>query len=225
MWAAQSSGGPVTTLIVLAMVFVFVALRLWSVLGRRTGHEQPLAKPESVPIVRSVVPKRPDTGLLAPIGQDVAPASSAAGGLRAIASADPQFDVGRFVDGARSAYRMVLEAYWSGDQDALDKMVDAEVARAFANAIHEREEAGETLDNRLVMIEQAQIEDARVEAGVAQIRIRFDADVAAVTRDRDGNVIAGSLTDAVPTHDVWTFSRSVKSPDPNWMLTETDEAA
>ena len=46
-----------------------------------------------------------------------------------------------------------------------------------------------------------------------------------MTRDRDGNVIAGSMSDAVLTHDVWTFSRPVKSPNPNWMLTETDEAA
>ena len=41
---------------------------------------------------------------------------------------------------------------------------------------------------------------------------------------RDGNVIAGSLTDAVDTHDVWTFARTLKSDDPNWKLSETDEA-
>jgi len=218
-------GGPVTTLIVLALVFVFVALRLWSVLGRRTGHEQPIAKPESVPIVRGIALKAPDTDRSPSAGQEPVPSAAAASGLRAIAAADPQFDVGRFVEGAKAAYGMVLEAYWRGDQDALDKMVDHDVAQAFAHAIHEREEAGEKLDNRLVSIEQAQIEDARVENGVAHICIRFDADVAAVTRDRDGNVIAGSLTDAVPTHDVWTFSRPIKSPNPNWMLTETDEAA
>lgn len=218
-------GGPVTTLIVLALVFVFVALRLWSVLGRRTGHEQPIAKPESVPVVRGMTLKAPDADRAAPIGQETAPAASAASGLRAIVAADPQFDVARFVEGAKAAYGMVLEAYWKGDQDALDKMVDPDVAHAFAHAIHDREEAGETLDNRLIAIEQAQIEDAHIENGVAHIRIRFDADVAAVTRDRDGHVIAGSLTDAVPTHDVWTFSRPIKSPNPNWMLTETDEAA
>ena len=218
-------GGPVTTLIVLALVFVFVALRLWSVLGRRTGHEQPIAKPESVPIVRGVTLKAPDAAPAPAIGQEPTPSASAAAGLRTIAAADPQFDVVRFVEGAKAAYGMVLEAYWRGDQDALDKMVDPEVAHSFAHAIHEREEAGETLDNRLVSVEQAQVEDASVENGIAHIRIHFEADVAAVTRDRDGNVIAGSLTDAVPTHDVWTFSRPVKSPNPNWMLTETDEAA
>ena len=214
-----------TTLIVLALVFVFVALRLWSVLGRRTGHEQQIVKPESVPIVRGVSLKSPTADRAPAIGQEPVPSANASLGLRAIAAADPQFDVARFIEGAKAAYGMVLEAYWRGDQDALDKMVDPEVAHSFAHAIHEREEAGETLDNRLISIEQAQVEDANIENGVAHIRIRFEADVAAVTRDRDGNVIAGSLTDAVPTHDVWTFSRPIKSPNPNWMLTETDEAA
>jgi predicted lipid-binding transport protein (Tim44 family) len=214
----------VATLIVLALVFVFVALRLWSVLGRRTGHEQSLVKPESVPTVRNVLVKAPDADRAPAVGQEPTTSPSAAAGLRAIAAADPQFDLARFVEGARSAYGMVLEAYWRGDQETLDKLVDSDVASAFAQAIQAREEEGETLDNRLVSIEQAQIDDARIDNGVAHIRIRFEADVAAVTRDRDGNVVAGSLTDAVPTHDVWTFSREIKSPNPNWMLTETDEA-
>jgi predicted lipid-binding transport protein (Tim44 family) len=29
----------------------------------------------------------------------------------------------------------------------------------------------------------------------------------------------------VQTHDVWTFSRHTGSPDPNWLLIETDEEA
>ena len=214
-----------TTLIILAMVFVFVALRLWSVLGRRTGHEQSLPKADTVINLRSAsVPvSQPDAQ--AQIMQESAASPGAANGLRAIAATDPQFDAIRFVEGARQAYGMILEAFWRGDEESLQQMVDPEVARAFAHAIAEREAAGERLDNRLVSIEQAQIEDARVEGQTAHIRIRFEADVAAVTRDRDGNVVAGSLTDAVPTHDVWTFSRMLKSPDPNWVLTETDEAA
>ena len=213
-----------TTLIILAMVFVFVALRLWSVLGRRTGHEQPLPKADTLLTPRPRV-ALPDAEAASASLPDHAPAPVAAGGLRTIAQADPQFDAVRFVEGAKSAYAMVLEAFWRGDRATLDRMVDGEVADAFGHAITEREAAGEQLDNRLVSIEQAQIEDARVDGQTAHIRIRFEADVAAVTRDRDGNVIAGSLTDAVPTHDVWTFSRAVRSPDPNWIVTETDEAA
>ncbi|QJU58927.1 Tim44 domain-containing protein [Sphingomonas sp. AP4-R1] len=215
-----------TTVIVLAMVFVFVALRLWSVLGRRTGHEQTLTKPlERVPAARPSVPlPLPGKDQTVVAGQELSSAPAANAGLRAIASADPKFDVVHFVDGAKGAYRMILEAFWRGDEEELRQLVDGEVADAFTSAIVERKAAGHVLDNRLVTIENAQIEDATVDGQTAHIRMRFDADIAAVTRDADGHVIAGSLTDAVPTHDVWTFSRALRSPDPNWTLTETDEA-
>lgn len=215
-----------TTVIVLAMVFVFVALRLWSVLGKRTGHEQTLTKPlERVPVARASVPvAMPGKDVVAAAGQDYASAPAASAGLRTIAAADPKFDLPHFVEGAKGAYRMILEAYWRGDEDELRELVDGEVADAFSAAIAERKAAGHVLDNRLVAIEGAQIEDASVEGQTAHIRMRFDADIAAVTRDADGNVIAGSLSDAVPTHDVWTFSRALRSADPNWTLTETDEA-
>ena len=73
-------------------------------------------------------------------------------------------------------------------------------------------------------IERATVVDASVSGRAARIVVRFDADIAAITRDADGNVIAGSLTDAVETHDVWTFARTLKSADPNWKLADTDEA-
>ncbi|MDO6413007.1 Tim44/TimA family putative adaptor protein [Sphingomonas sp. BIUV-7] len=215
-----------TTVIVLAMVFVFVALRLWSVLGRRTGHEQTLAKPlERVPAARAGVPVTLP-GKDAPVvaGPEQANTPAVTAGLRTIAAADSKFDAAHFVEGAKGAYRMILEAFWRGDEDELRQLVDGEVADAFASAIAERKAAGHTLENRLVTVENAQIEDATVDGATAHIKMRFDADIAAVTRDADGNVIAGSLDDAVPTHDVWTFSRALRSPDPNWTLTETDEA-
>lgn len=80
------------------------------------------------------------------------------------------------------------------------------------------------LDNRLVEIEQAVISDATLEGRTARITVRFDADIAAVTRDAEGHVVAGSMTDAVETHDVWAFTRELRSRDPNWKLAETDEA-
>ncbi|MCA3255069.1 MAG: TIM44-like domain-containing protein, partial [Alphaproteobacteria bacterium] len=52
---------------------------------------------------------------------------------------------------------------------------------------------------------------------------RFDADLSAVTRDAEGRVVAGSTSDAVQTHDVWTFSRHTGSNDPNWLLIDTDD--
>lgn len=214
-------------IILLAMVSLFVGLRLFSVLGRRTGHEQqPIAKPAeaqvaSAPLSRPSGDAAPVQGAAAEVMVD----PGAAEGVRAIIGADPSFDVARFLHGAQSAYRMILEAFWRGDEEELGRLVDDDVRGAFAAAIADRRAAGHVVDNRLVSIEHAVIERAKLAGQMASLTVRFDADIAAVTRDGEGNVVAGSLSDAVPTHDVWTFSRHVRADDPNWILVETDEAA
>jgi predicted lipid-binding transport protein (Tim44 family) len=119
---------------------------------------------------------------------------------------------------------MILEAFWKGDQQELADLVGDDVRGSFTQAIAERETAGYRLDNRLIGIERALIEDAQLEGRTASITVRFDADIAAVTRNSEGEVVAGSMTDAVSTHDIWTFRRTLGSQDPNWLLVETDEA-
>lgn len=210
--------------ILLAMVAAFLALRLYSVLGKRTGHEQALPKPAADD--RLGAQATPRTIDLTAETREVAPRTIDAGaeaGLRSIVAIDPKFDVSKFVEGAKSAYQMILDAFWKGDRDTLGWLVENQVREEFVAAIDAREAAGETLENRLVRIERAVISEASVVGKVARITLRFDADIAAVTRDKDGTVIAGSLTDAVETHDEWTFVRDLKSDDPDWKLADTDE--
>ncbi|AOH84688.1 preprotein translocase subunit Tim44 [Sphingomonas panacis] len=210
--------------VLLGMVAGFLALRLYTVLGKRTGHEQPLPKPAEDRAPITVLPRPIETPGESRelLGRNIAPRAEA--GLRAIVAAEPGFDVMRFLEGAQSAYRMILEAYWSGDEEQLGWLAEDDVRAAFVAAIAERAEAGHTLENRLVTIERAAITDATLSGKAARITVRFDADIAAVTRDRDGVVVAGSMTDAVETHDIWTFARTLKSSDPNWKLADTDEA-
>ena len=213
-------------IILLVMVALFVGLRLYSVLGRRTGHEQPVAKPAELPQQGAAIARPVADVPSTPASLADATVDAAAGdGVRAIVAVDPSFDVGRFLEGAQAAYRMILEAFWKGDEAALARLAGDDVRDAFAHAIAARKAAGHVVDNRLVMIERAVIERARVSGQMASVTVRFDADIAAVTRDAEGNVVGGSMSDAVPTHDVWTFSRHVRADDPNWVLVETDEAA
>jgi predicted lipid-binding transport protein (Tim44 family) len=210
--------------VLLAMVAAFLALRLYSVLGRRSGHEQPLPKPAEERVAAATLPRTIDMA-----SEPREPAlrafdTGAEAGLRQIVQAEPGFDVARFIEGSKAAYRMVLEAFWRGDEAALRELALPEVEAAFAQAIEARRAAGHTLDNRLVSIERVRIASASVVNGEARITVRFDADIAAVTRDAEGQVIAGSTSDAVETHDVWTFVRTLRSPDPNWLLADTDEA-
>jgi predicted lipid-binding transport protein (Tim44 family) len=214
-----------TVIVILALVALFIGLRLYSVLGERTGHEQqPILKPAdsdaraAAPVANPPAPQPApaDTG-------DMAFVPTAGPGVRAILAADPSFDVARFLEGAKSAYRMILEAFWKGDLDTLGGHVDGHIRDAFAASVEQRKSEGLTLENRLVAIEQAVISEANLERGVATVTVRFEADIAAVTRNTEGQVVAGSLSDAVQTRDLWTFRRDTGSRDPNWLLIETDE--
>ena len=214
------------TIILLAMVAAFLGLRLYSVLGKRTGHEQE-------PVARQPIEGTPPLIRQPMIGGDSSAGATqgdmslvdmaAQSGLRAIINADRTFDAGLFIEGAKSAYKLVLEAYWSADKESLRFLCDDDVYDSFVEAIDARVTKGEVLENRLVRIEEVRIIDASFDQPMARVTVRFDADIAALVKDAEGNVIGGSMTDAVESHDIWTFMRDVKSGDRNWKLDETDD--
>ena len=215
-----------TAIVILALVALFIGLRLYSVLGERTGHEQPILKPadseadarlEPRTAARATAPAMPSEP------DDLAYLPTAGPGVRALLAADPGFDVARFLEGSKAAYRLILESFWKGDVEAMRPYVDGHVYDTFAAAVEQRTKDGFTLDNRLVAIDHALIAGAEVERSVALVTVRFEADIAAVTRNSAGEVVAGSLSDAIQTRDRWTFRRDISSRDPNWLLVETDE--
>ena len=215
-----------TAIVILALVALFIGLRLYSVLGERTGHEQPILKPadpeadarmEPRPAARTAVPSMPSEP------DELAYLPTAGPGVRALLAADPSFDVARFLEGSKAAYRLILEAFWKGDIEAMRPYVDAHVFETFAAAVEQRTKDGLSLENRLVAIDQALVAGAEIERSVALVTVRFEADIAAVTRNSAGEVVAGSLSDAIQTRDRWTFRRDISSRDPNWLLVETDE--
>ncbi|WP_397598379.1 Tim44/TimA family putative adaptor protein [Sphingorhabdus sp.] len=214
------------TIVLLALVAAFLGLRLYSVLGKRTGHEQePVARrpieTTAQPMLRQ--PSASTDAAAAIPANDISNVDMAAqSGIKAIANADRSFDLALFIEGSKSAYKMVLEAYWRGDKEALRFLCDDDVFDSFAEAIDGREARGETLANRLVRIDEVRVVDASYDHPMARVTVRFDADIAAMVKDADGNIIGGSMTDAVETHDIWTFMRDVKSTSRNWKLDETD---
>ncbi len=207
----MSDSGTWIEIVLLAMLAGFIGLRLVSVLGKRTGSEKPVGDafrpgaPAIVPTSSSRVEAAVPRLVTAPTGTgaDLVPA------LQAVADADATFDPEKFVTGAQAAYRMILEAYWAGDAATIDKLVDDEVATQFKRAIDQR--GGAALANKLVRIDAAAITAAQMVGQMAEVTVRFDADI----------VAEGSTADA-ETHDVWTFSRHVGTYDPAWLLIATD---
>ena len=212
-------------IVILAMIAAFLGLRLYTVLGRRAEHEEEIVPggyersenqkrvPHAAPVSEAPRGDRQITGFPPAVER----------GLRDIAAADRKFDLIGFLEGARGAYQMVLEAFWRGDREELAQLCDSDVLEGFVSAIEAREAANHTLDNRLIRIEDSKIHSAMLDGNIARISVSFVADIAAVTRDAEGTVVAGSLDDAVESRDVWTFSRDVRSNEPAWLIDETDE--
>jgi predicted lipid-binding transport protein (Tim44 family) len=188
-------------LLVAAAVAVAVLLRLYMVLGRRSGTETQGAA-SGWGIGKVLAPP--------PAAAEAAPAIP---GLFAIQQADKRFDAAKFLDGARTAYRLIVTSFEKGDRDALKPLLSAEVYEGFDAAIAARGAAAPPYT--LSDIREARILSGTVENGVMEITVSFTAayqSAAAIGAPQD-------------VADVWSFTRQAGAADPNWILAATSGEA
>ena len=218
----------------IAMVAAFLILRLRSVLGRRTGEENPdrwttrpsrPATPGTVErtsdnVVQLPRSETPDGGKTAP-GVPATPLDAA---LTQIKLADPNFEPRAFVAGARGAFEMIVGAFAHGDTATLRPLLADDVYANFAAAIGARQQAKHTLETTLISIKSADIVEARIDGRTAMVTVKFVSEQANVTRDAGGTVIEGEPNTLATITDVWTFSRNTRARDPNWLLSATAES-
>jgi predicted lipid-binding transport protein (Tim44 family) len=126
-------------------------------------------------------------------------------GLKAIAAAQRGFNTESFLDGAKSAYEMIVTAYGAGDEETLKGLVDADVFEAYKTSMDERRETG-AAKIEVIRLSEAKIVEAELDGKIARIEVAFSSDLA------DGG-------DGLRAADeVWTFERRVDARDPNWLL-------
>ena len=213
--------------LIFAAVAAFVLFKLRSVLGRREGHEQ---RPPDVyaEAERSTAPDNGSDAVLpapGPQGReaaDVDPESSAAAGIRDIQAVDRQFDPGAFLDGAKAAFDMIVEAFARGDRDALEPLLAPAVYASFEGAIAERERAGETLETTIVALNSAELTGAEMQGRDARVTVTFVSEQSNTVKDAEGNLVDGDPAVVEKITDIWTFARDTRSRDPNWQLVETE---
>ncbi len=147
------------------------------------------------------------------------PTDVALAALPALKARDSSFDPGKFLQGARSAYEMIVKAFVAGDRDVLKGLTEPKVFEAFDRAIKVREEASRTETIDFLQPVRADLEAAEVAEDTARLKVRFLAEFRSRTKDA-----AGEAVDDRRTAEVWTFSRLLSSRDPNWMLARVDAA-
>ena len=96
---------------------------------------------------------------------------------------------------------------------------------SFSRAIDQREKAGETLEQKFVGIDKADLVAADVRGRKASLTVRFVSELVSATRNKTGEVIDGDPKEIREITDMWTFERDVGSRDPNWKLVATEAPA
>jgi len=234
-----------TLLFLVLAVVIFIRLR--NVLGRRTGSERPPYDPYAAPDAkRAGAPEANEPVVALPrgrsgrapvetsgpstediearLGRHATKDSPLGQSLAELMRADPAFDPGQFLDGAKAAYEMIVMAFAEGDEATLKQLLGTDVYEGFQRAIREREERGEKLESSLVGIDKTDIIEAEVKNRTAYVTVKFVSELISVTRDADGEVVEGDPKKVREVTDIWTFARDIASRNPNWKLVVTEAA-
>ena len=174
--------------ILLLAVALVVIWRLRSVLGTRTGTEKPPFQPYDRRDSDS--PKTQDTGATVLDFPQTASGDSRGGEqedrpavwagyaeagsplaavLEALAARDAAFTPRNFLDGAKLAYEMTLEAFAKGDKPGLKNLLSRDVFESFSRVIDQREAGGRRVEQNFVGIDKARIQSARLADTMASI--------------------------------------------------------
>lgn len=219
-------------IIIFAVVAFFLILRLRAVLGERHGEEQqrpnpfvlqkPPAPPEHrLPDAAADYTDTPVAPSEAPPPRPSAPPDSLQGRIERLAAADPSFNEKGFLSGARGAFEMIIKAFAAEDTPTLRPLLSDDVYDSFAAAIRARQAAKEKLETKILRIREAELVDVSLVVNTARVTVRFVSEQVQCTRDAAGAVVDGHPGDSRELRDVWTFTRNVRSTDPNWHLCET----
>ena len=210
-------------LIILAGIAVFLFLRLRSVLGTREGFEKPRMQP------KTDAPKRDfqviDGGEDKDITDNVYKNSKAAEALKLIKSEDENFTVNEFLSGARSAYEWILMSFEKNEIDEIRELLSEEVAEAFDAVVDQRVSQGLTIEAEFIGIREMKLVEATYSSKTktAEISVSFVGEMTSVVKNSSGEIVEGDSKQIKRQKDTWTFSKDIKSSNPNWLLVATGE--
>lgn len=227
----MNEGFQFADLIIMALVAGFVLLRLRSMMGKHTDlpekmRDNPLKDEDVSGNVHELRPGKaihtvelPEDDVESIAGDDKELARS----LKKIKAVDSSFHSSQFLEGAKSAFEMVLEAYGNSDRKTLKMLLAPRVFEEFNKAIRQSKENETKEETTLVAIESAAIKSAELRGKTISVVVEIVSEQIHVTRDKDDEIIAGNPSHIELITDIWTFERQAGSSDPNWKLVATQD--
>ncbi len=222
----MDAGFPYGDIIVIAAVAAFIILRYRAMLGEPRGRDEPGAPPSVIkpqaeferviqlaPTARPAPEKKPQ--------DNFASYGALAETFVAMRAIDREFNPEEFLNGARTAYEMVLTAFSKRDRDTLKMLLSPELYKSFDRALVQEEADKRYTDTTLVAIERAVIDQAVLDGSKATLTVDFTSEQIHLVRDENRAIIEGNASAQSKVEDRWVFTRDLKSTSPNWVIIET----
>jgi predicted lipid-binding transport protein (Tim44 family) len=223
--------GLLMEILLFVLISAYLFYRLWMVLGqetdedleRRERHRRTIDQDENDgDNVISLDQKRKST-VLGENEEDLEfdLKSGAKEGLRQLRLQAPDFSLKDFLQGASSAYQMIIEAYSNGDLKTLKGLLTEKVYEQFAKAIEEQNAEGSVTKTKLERIERSDIEKIEIVESSARITVRFRSRQIITVQKSNGEIIDNPAEISIPITDIWTFTKDLNDSNPNWYLKAT----
>ena len=203
---------PFLDIIILGLLALFLGFRLKNLLGDRSGYG------EDVNNLETYNEKKPDNNNVINLNKK----KISGEGLEVLKKGDPNFSEEEFLNGARQAFKIIIEAFVDSDIEKLKPLIDYELLKSFTKSISEREARQEKQFVDIISIIKLDIVNISLNDNVASISIKIESEQIKYTTDKNDKIIDGNKDVSEIIKDKWVLERDISSNDPNWKLVETD---
>lgn len=149
------------------------------------------------------------------------PENSVNGAIEKIKEIEPKFNIKDFIKGAQGAFTEITQAFAKGDREFIRHRTNENVFHSFDSAIAARMQNHQSLDIQIKDFKIIDVIRAKIENGIAKVKVKFVTHQTSVLKDENNNIIAGESDNVQEYRDVWTFERKIGSSNPNWILIHT----
>lgn len=224
----MEQGIPYGDLIVLGAIAAFIILRYRAMLGEGRGRDPQdtqRRQPEEAQGAAVIQLPRPQNRVepepVKESAMEAALADDLRDGIKAIRARDASFNLDEFLDGAKAAFDMVIDAFNTSDYDTLRMLLAPDVYKNFEAVLKEQEASGRIAHTTLVAIRKAELETASITGNNAAIAVAFESSQIHLVKDKDGAIIEGNPSAEERVSDRWVFTRDVRASAPDWKISET----
>ena len=124
--------------------------------------------------------------------------------------------------GAQIAYETIITDF-SDDDNKLTKsrpLLSEKIINQFNDALKQRSDRGHFAEITFIGINSADIKEHIKTNNILKVTVNFVAEVITCIKDKDKKIISGNPDKIKKIYDTWTFSRDIKSNNPNWQLVD-----